>query len=183
MTTSMLTIPVNDRDHIQGKPHAVITLVEYGDYECPHCGHAFPIVEELRRQWGDRMRFVFRHFPLTQVHPHAEMAAEAAEAAGFRNHYWQMHRLLMTHQDALEPADLVRYAGQLGLDTQWFDHALTAHTFQKKVREDFMSGVRSGVNGTPTFFINDARHDGPFSLEALSEAFDSIVVGDSEPTM
>src|SRR5579863_1934920 len=144
-----LTLPVTDRDHIQGTEKAMVTLVEYGDYQCPHCGRAYPIVEELRRVFGDRLRFVFRNFPLTQVHDHAEAAAEAAEAAGAQGRFWEMHHALFTHQNALDAAHLVHYAGQLGLDEQQLTQALRAHTFQGRVREDFMSGVRSGVNGTP----------------------------------
>jgi protein-disulfide isomerase len=166
----MLTKPVSDRDHVQGSAKAPVTLVEYGDYECPHCGKAFPIVEELRRQLGDRMRFVFRNFPLTQSHEHAEMAAEAAESAAAQGRFWEMHHALFTHQSSLDKPHLVRYAGQLALDIGQFTQALTTHAFQSRVREDFMSGVRSGVNGTPTFFINGARHDGPFDLSSLLEA-------------
>jgi protein-disulfide isomerase len=175
MTTSKLTLPVSDRDHIQGPATALVTLVEYGDYECPHCGAAYPVIETIRRKFGDRLRFVFRHFPLTGVHPHAEGAAEAAEAAGAQNHFWQMHHLLMTNQDMLSPSNLIHHAGRLGLDTDWFGHALAAHTFRDRVREDFMSGVRGGVNGTPTFFINGARHDGPASLPALSHAIEELL--------
>jgi protein-disulfide isomerase len=171
-SSTKLTRPVSDRDHIQGASNAPVTLVEYGDYECPHCGKAFPIVEELRQLLGDRLRFVFRNFPLTQSHEHAEMAAEAAESAGAQGLFWQMHHALFTHQSSLEKPHLVRYAGQIGLDIQKFTHALAMNTFQGRVREDFMSGVRSGVNGTPTFFINGVRHDGPFDLSSLSAAIE-----------
>jgi len=162
-----LALPVSERDHVQGPTNAPITLVEYGDYECPHCGRAFPIVEDLRRRLGDRMRFVFRNFPLMQSHEHAEVAAEAAEAAGAQGRFWEMHHALFTHQNSLGKSDLVRHAAQLGLNIGQFSHALTRRTFQLRVREDFMSGVRSGVNGTPTFFINGKRHDGPFDLSSL----------------
>jgi protein-disulfide isomerase len=173
MTTDsspMLTLPVGPRDHVQGSAKALVTLVEYGDFQCPHCGRAYPIVEELRRQFGDRMRFVFRNFPLTQVHEHAETAAEAAEAAGAQHHFWEMHHALFAHQNALDVQHVVHYARQLGLDEAQFVEALQARSFQGRVREDFMSGVRSGVNGTPTFFINGMRHDAPFDLSSLSEA-------------
>jgi protein-disulfide isomerase len=169
-----LTLPVTDRDHMQGAAAAPVTLVEYGDYECPHCGRAYPIVEELRTNLGDRLRFVFRNFPLTQVHAHAEMAAEAAEAAGAQGHFWEMHNALFTHQNALDSSHLVQYAGRLRMNAAQLGEALAAHTFRERVREDFMSGVRSGVNGTPTFFINGVRHDGPFDLSSLTEAIDAV---------
>jgi len=169
-SSAKLTLPVGDRDHIQGSPEAAVTLVEYGDYECPHCGHAFPIVEKLRRKFAREMRFVYRNFPLTQVHPHAEMAAEAAEAAGAQNRFWEMHDLLFQHQNALDTPHLAKYAELTGIDVKGFAAQLTEHAFRARVREDFMSGVRSGVNGTPTFFINGWRHDGAFDLESLSEA-------------
>jgi protein-disulfide isomerase len=172
--TAKLTLPVTDRDHMQGSGEAPVTLVEYGDYECPHCGRAYPIVEELRRNFGDRLRFVFRNFPLTQVHAHAEMAAEAAEAAGAQGRFWEMHEALFTHQNALDTSHLVQYAGRLRINAAQLGEALTAHTFRDRVREDFMSGVRSGVNGTPTFFINGLRHDGPFDLSSLTEAIDGV---------
>jgi protein-disulfide isomerase len=140
----------------------------------PHCGRAYPIVEELRTNLGDRLRFVFRNFPLTQVHAHAEMAAEAAEAAGAQGHFWEMHNALFTHQNALDSSHLVQYAGRLRMNAAQLGEALAAHTFRERVREDFMSGVRSGVNGTPTFFINGVRHDGPFDLSSLTEAIDAV---------
>lgn len=167
-----LTLPVTNRDHIQGPEEAPVTLVEYGDYQCPHCGRAFPIVEEIRKLFGDRLRFVFRNFPLTQAHEHAEAAAEAAEAAGAQGRFWEMHHALFTHQNALDGSHLAEYAKRLGLDAARFAHAMAAHSFGERVREDFMSGVRSGVNGTPTFFINGVRHDGPFDLTPLSEAIE-----------
>jgi protein-disulfide isomerase len=147
-----------------------VTLVEYGDYECPHCGRAYPIVEELRRHFGDRIRFVFRNFPLTQVHQYAELAAEAAEAAGAQDRFWEMHHALFTHQNTLDKSHLLHFATELGLDAARFSEALAGHNFRSRVKEDFMSGVRSGVNGTPTFFINGSRHDGPFDLSSLRDA-------------
>jgi protein-disulfide isomerase len=167
---AVLALPVSERDHVQGPANAPITLVEYGDYQCPYCGEAFPIVEDLRRKLGDQMRFVFRNFPLTQSHEHAEVAAEAAEAAAAQGRFWEMHHELFTNQKSLGKSHLVRYAAELGLNIGQFSHALTTRTFQLRVREDFMSGVRSGVNGTPTFFINGMRHDGPFDLSSLLEA-------------
>ena len=169
----MLNPAVSDHDHIEGSAGAPVTLVEYGDFECPHCGRAYPIVEDLRRRMGQKMRFVFRNFPLSEAHPHAEKAAEAAEAAGEQNRFWEMHGTLFKHQNALDTPHLVAYAGQLRLDQELFSHALSAHTFQKRVRDDFMSGARSGVNGTPTFFINGARYDGSYDLDSMLEAVEA----------
>jgi protein-disulfide isomerase len=166
---STLTLPVSEeRDHIQGPPTALVTLVEYGDFECPHCGMAHPIVKAIQEEFGDELRFVYRHFPLTQVHPHAERAAEAAEAAGAQGQFWEMHDTLFENQGALDDEDLLEYAQELGLDVLAFRRDLLAGTFKPRVREDFMSGVRSGVNGTPTFFISGHRHDAPWDLETLS---------------
>jgi len=168
-----LTLPVNEkRDHILGRPDAPITLVEYGDFECPHCGAAYPVVEQLRKEVGSRLRFVYRHFPMTQIHPHAELAAEAAEAAGSHRKFWQMHDMLFTHQDALDEAHIADYAVEIGLALKPFLGALASHVHAARVREDFMSGARSGVNGTPTFFINDVRYDGPSDLDSLLDAVD-----------
>jgi protein-disulfide isomerase len=169
-SSSRLTVPVTDRDHIQGSSEALVTLVEYGDYECPHCGRAYPIVEEICREAGDQLLFAFRNFPLTQSHEHAEIAAEGAEAAAAQQRFWEMHRILLTHQSELATSNLLEYASWLGLDTDQFRHALTTHAFRDRVHEDFMSGVRSGVNGTPTFFINGARYDGSVDLPSLSTA-------------
>jgi protein-disulfide isomerase len=162
-----LTLPVTDRDHIHGSAEALVTLVEYGDYECPDCGRAYPIVEEIRQEVGDQLRFVFRNFPLTQSHEHAEMAAEGAEAAAAQERFWEMHRTLFTHQNEVDTSNLLQYASRLGIDTEQFRRALTTHAFRDRVHEDFMSGVRSGVNGTPTFFINGVRYDGPVDMSSL----------------
>jgi protein-disulfide isomerase len=169
--TSTLNPPVaDDRDHILGSRDAIVTLTEYGDYECPHCGRAHPMLQELLSQFGDRVRLAFRNFPLTQIHPHAEMAAEAAECAGAQGKFWQMHDMLFEHQDALEAEDIVAYAQEVGLDLGRFQVDLTQATHRPRVRADFLSGVRSGVNGTPTFFIDGERHDGSWDLVSLSEA-------------
>lgn len=167
---SSLALPVSDRDHIRGNPNAPLTLVEYGDYECPYCGAAHPIVQEVRRRMGDQLRFVFRHFPLAQIHLHAEHAAEAAEAAGAQDAFWEMHDTLYAHQHALDDHHLVAYAVALSLDVRRFERDMVGHVYADRVREDFMSGVRSGVNGTPTFFINGRRHEGPYDLESLLAA-------------
>jgi protein-disulfide isomerase len=162
-----LTLPVGPRDHRIGSDDAPVELVEYGDYECPFCAAAHPTMRRLLRLEGDRVLFVFRHFPMANVHPHAELAAEAAEAAGAQGAFWAMHDLLLTNQGRLEVDDLILYATELELDVGRFARELTARVHQPKVREDFLSGVRSGVNGTPTFFINGLRYDGPRNLETM----------------
>src|SRR3954471_13029704 len=166
-----LSMPVSEsRDHIQGPRSAPVTLVEYGDFECPYCGEAYGILQELHARVGEQVRLVFRNFPLTQVHPHAERAAEAAEAAAAHGRFWPAHDMLYEHQDALEDDDLIAYAAQLGLDLDRFQIDLAQGTYADRVREDFMSGVRSGVNGTPTFFVNGRRHDGSWDLRSLTAA-------------
>jgi protein-disulfide isomerase len=165
-----LKVPVRERDHVIGPADALVTLVEYGDYECPYCGLAHPIVKEVQRRLGRRLRFAFRHFPLAEMHPRALPAAEAAEAAGAQGRFWEMHDLLYANQPALEDADLLAYATALDLDVRRFVRELAERTWELRVREDFMSGVRSGVNGTPTFFINGVRHDGGWDVETLTEA-------------
>jgi protein-disulfide isomerase len=154
-----LRLPVGSRDHLSGNPRARIQLVEYGDFECSHCGKAYPVPKILQRELGDELLFVFRHFPLAQVHPHAFRAAQAAEAAGLQGRFWPMHDLLFENQDALEDEDLLGYADELGLEAERFAHDLDLDDVEAHVREDFMSGVRSGVNGTPTFFVNGERYD------------------------
>jgi protein-disulfide isomerase len=165
-----LVLPVGERDHAQGPADAPATLVEYGDYECAFCGQADPVVRAVQARLAPRLRFVFRHFPLTEIHPHGQAAAEAAEAAGAQGRFWPMHEVLYAQQAALDDADLLRYAGRLGLDQQRFVDELSGHRHEARVREHFMSGVRSGVNGTPTFFINGVRHDGPWDVDTLTEA-------------
>jgi len=166
-----LTLPVTeDRDHIQGAPDAAVTLVEYGDYECPYCGAAYPIVKQLQAEEGDALRFVFRNFPITTAHPHAELAAEAAEAAAAQGRFWEMHDLLYENQRRLDAEDLLAYAGRLGLDVEEFGRELEEHVYARRVREDFMSGVRSGVNGTPTFYVNGVRHDDSYEFDTMLDA-------------
>lgn len=171
----MLTLPVGSRDHSAGLATAPLTLVEYGDYQCPYCRQAFPIVKELQRELGAELRFVFRNFPLTRIHSHAQHSAEAAEAAAAQDAFWPMHDRLFERQFALDDESLVSYAADLGLDADRFRQELIAGTYAKHVREDFTSGVRSGVNGTPTFFINGKRHDGDYDLESLLAALRAAV--------
>ena len=158
--TAQLVVPVSDRDHVIGSSDAPLTLVEYGDFECPFCGIAYSIVEQMRQRLGADMRFVFRHFPLQESHPHAERAAEAVEAAGAQGKFWEMHHALFEHQRRLDDPALEEYASSLGLDVARFASELSRGVYADRVREDFHTGVRSGVNGTPTFFVNDARYDG-----------------------
>ncbi|HYO09283.1 MAG TPA: thioredoxin domain-containing protein [Tepidisphaeraceae bacterium] len=174
-----LAVPVTENDHAQGPPDAPVTLVEYGDYECPYCGRAHPLVQELRRRLGDRLRFVFRNFPLNTIHQHAGVAAQAAEAAGVQGKFWEMHDLLYDHQSDLADADLQSYALKLELEPYQFSADLSSERFAKRVREDFRGGVRSGVNGTPTFFINGTRYNGPHELAAMLEAIEAAARQDN----
>jgi protein-disulfide isomerase len=168
-----LSLPVTeDRDHIEGPAEAAVTLVEYGDYECPYCGAAYPIIKEVQARMGERLRFVFRNFPITTSHAHAEQAAEAAEAAAEQGSFWQMHDVLFENQRHLSDQDLRAYAEKLGLDVGLFDEELAEHAHADRVREDFMSGVRSGVNGTPTFYINGVRYDDSYDVETLLAALE-----------
>ena len=175
IATATLKPPVGPKDHVQGPADAPVTVVEFGDYECPYCGEAYPVVKALQERLGDQICFVFRNFPLAQAHPHAEEAAEAAEAAASQGKFWEMHDMLYENQDALEPEDLVRYARALDLDLPRFVREMGDHLYAERVREDFRSGVRSGVNGTPTFFINGVRHNGPFDLVSLLAAIEEAV--------
>lgn len=166
----MLKIPVSSQDHIQGNDHALITLVEYGDYECPYCGAAYPIVKRIQKHFGERLKFVFRNFPITESHPHAGIAAMSAEFAATKGKFWEMHDLLYENQDNLEFSDLLNYAKSLNLSFDELKIAIENETFSEKIQEDFMGGVRSGVNGTPTFFINGQRFNDSFEYENLLEA-------------
>jgi protein-disulfide isomerase len=144
-----------------------VTLVEYGDFECPYCGQAYPIIKKIQQNIGDDLRFVFRNFPITQVHPHAQHAAEAAEAAGLQNKFWEMHSRLFEHQKELDDSQLKRHASAIGLEVARFEDEMSSHIHVGRVREDFMSGIRSGVNGTPTFYINGKRYDKSWDEETL----------------
>ena len=175
-TGPTLFLPVGPRDHIQGPADAPVTLVEYGDFECPYCGAAHVIIKKTQDIMRDQLRFVFRHFPLTQIHPHAQPAAEAAEAAGAQGQFWEMHDLLYENQPKLDAWHLVTYSEKLGLDTVRFVRELDEGVYREDVREDFMSGVRSGVNGTPAFFINGVRYDGSWDLVPLVDALEKASV-------
>jgi NhaA family Na+:H+ antiporter len=159
--------PVGDRDHIRGPLDAPVTLVEYGDYECPHCRLVAPIIDQLRERFGDRLRYVFRHFPITSAHPNAQLAAEAAEAAAAQGKFWEMHNRIFEYEGPLYRHYLIRFAEELDLDVERFERELDEHVYADRVREDFLSGVRSGANGTPAFFLNRVRYDGAWDLDSL----------------
>ena len=168
-----LSVAVSAKDHRQGDPGAPCTLVEYGDYQCPSCGQAYPIVKRVQKHYGKRLSFVFRNFPLTQMHPFAEPAAETAEFAGANGKFWGMHDLIYENQARLGDDELLpELAKQLHLAPDKLLEALESKEFEPRVKADFSSGVRSGVNGTPTFFINGQRHDGPYDFASLVEAID-----------
>ena len=165
-----LAVAVTERDHIQGSRGARVTLVEYGDYQCPDCVQAFPIMIDIQEHLGDRLRLVFRNFPLSKVHPHAQRAAEAAEAAGAQGRFWEMHDYLLQHQAGLEDGALLQFAGETGLDVARFRRDVDSHAFAARVQEDVQSGTQSGVTGTPTFFINGVRYKEARDLESLTAA-------------
>ena len=165
---AMLKAPLTPGDHRRGDPDAPIVLVEYGDYQCPHCAAAEPVVEALLRGFGRDLQGVFRHFPLSQVHPLSEAAAQAAEFAGARGAFWPMHSALFAAQAQLSLPVVFAIAGALNLPQPALRQALEARTYSAKVRQDFIGGVRSGVNGTPCFFVGGLRHDGAHSFEALA---------------
>lgn len=173
---TQLKLPDQTRDHIQGPGDAPIALLEYGDYECPFCGEVQPIVKEIQSQLGDDLCFAFRHFPLTNVHSHAEHAAEAAEAAGKQRSFWPMHETLFANQHALDDESLAEYAAALGLDEERLIEEVISGAYAGRVREDFKMGVRAGVNGTPCFFINGQRYDGARGLEPLLAALSQSAI-------
>jgi protein-disulfide isomerase len=167
---ALLTLPVGPRDHIRGHEAAAVTLVEYGDFECPQCGAARPIVARVAHRFGDRLRFVFRHFPLTNSHPNAQHAAEEAEWAAALNAFWPMHDALYAAQNRLSDRRMLELAVDLGLPGAGLQRAWIDHTFIARIKEDFASGLASGVTGTPSFFINGVRHEAGWDEMALSQA-------------
>ncbi len=166
----ILSLPVGSRDHCQGPLTSGLTLVQYGDYQCSNCGAMYSLLLHLLDEMGDRLCFVFRHFPCSHVHPQAQLAAEAAEAAANQSRFWQMHDCLMTHQQALGNGYLVEYATDLGLDVPRFLQEITSDQHVPRVQEDIMSGRASGVDQTPTFFINGQRYGGPLTPQGLLQA-------------
>jgi protein-disulfide isomerase len=168
-------VPVGPHDHVRGSRDAPLLLVEYGDFQCPHCIAAHGEVKRVLKRMGPTLGFVYRHFPLSTIHPRAHVAAEASEAAGAQRRFWDMHDLLFEHPDQLEDEDLMNYADALDLDIQQFATDLGTGVHAPKVRADFMTGVRSGVNGTPTFFVNGIRHNGAANATTLLHALEAVV--------
>src|SRR6202790_2522911 len=165
-----LVVPVSERDHHQGPASAAVTLVQYGDYECPYTRQSTTVVRAIQQQLGEQLRFVFRNFPLTEIHPHALHAALAAEAAALRGKFWEMHDYIFHHQHTLEDADLAQFAEAVGLDVQRYARDMTGKATLVRIEEDVESGERSGVQGTPTFFINGVWYRGSWEQEALLAA-------------
>jgi protein-disulfide isomerase len=161
---------VTKADHIQGEREARLTLVEFGDYECPYCGEAYGVIKNVQAEMGPSLRFVFRNFPLKESHPHALAAALAAEAAGQQSHFWQMHDILFENQNALTPNDLARYAKRIGLDLRRFQADFEDEKCMAKVTSDFRAGVRSGVNGTPSFYIDGEKFEEDYMHGGLLRA-------------
>ena len=172
---SRLSISISPDDHIQGELDAACSLVEYGDYECPSCGQIQPVIRRLQRHFGKRLSFVFRNFPLSEMHPWAESAAETAEFAGTSGKFWEMHDLLFQNQAILSNTLLLELADGLGLSRARLRVDLEAKTFRSRIRADFEAGVRSGVNGTPTLFIDDKRYDGSFDSDSLIDAINQAL--------
>ena len=162
-----LAVPVNEHDHAQGPPGADLVLVTYADFECPHCALVHPVVMEVARELRDSLRLVYRHFPLTDLHPHAQRAAEAAEAAAKQGRFWEMASQLFAHQDQLEDEFLLRYAKKSSVDAKRVSKELESGVHAARVRSDYLGGLRSGVQGTPSLFINGERYEGAFHLDAL----------------
>jgi protein-disulfide isomerase len=172
---SRLSISISPDDHVQGEPTAACSLVEYGDYECPSCSQIQPVIKRIQRHFGKRLSFVFRNFPLTEMHPWAETAAETAEFADTHGKFWEMHDLLFQNQALLSEALLLDLADSLGLSRTQLRVDLESKTFRSRVRRDFEAGVRSGVNGTPTLFIDDKRYDGSFDSDSLNDAINQAL--------
>jgi protein-disulfide isomerase len=167
LDNTRLLLPINDEDHVQGPPSAAFTLVEYGDYQCPDCGRLFHIIRDLQATLGARLQIVYRHYPLNGIHPQAEEAAEAAEAAGDQNRFWEMHDLLFQNQNALQHKNLLAYGTSLSLDMDRYRRELKERLYEDRVREDFRRGVQNGVYKTPGLFLNGVRHDGAWDRDTL----------------
>jgi len=172
---NQLTLPVNSEDHIFGNPDAAIELLEYGDYECPYCGRAYPIVKDIQQQLGRELKFVFRNFPLRKIHPNAFMASIATEAAGLQDKFWEMHDIIFENQKTLDTENIFLFAGKLGLEIELFKNDIQQKSLIDKVEKDFESGIRSGVNRTPTFFINGKKYDGDWDGEQLLQYLKSLI--------
>ena len=174
-----LRTPITNNDHVRGPAQAPITLVEYGDYECPHCGAAHPVVNQVLQTLSGQIQFAYRHFPLVEMHPHAQIAAESAEFASAGGLFWEMHDALFENQERLSIPTIFLLAEDFGLPGTGLRNSLETGQFRNKVRNDFTSGVRSAVNGTPTFFINGVRHDGPYDFASLTSAIEQHIAADS----
>ncbi len=172
---SVLHPPLEPIDHVRGAANAAVTLVEYGDFECPYCAAAHVQVKRIEERFKPKLKFAFRHFPLTQVHPLAEPAAETSEAAAVHGRFWEMHDALYENRENFGPALLLALAERLGVSESELNGALASKVYAPRIRRDFVSGVRSGVNGTPTFFINGKRHDGGYSFEDLAAAIEAAL--------
>ena len=170
---TLLKPPVTSKDHIRGKNNARLELVEYGDYQCPHCGRAYPIIKNLQRSFGPDLKFVFRNFPLSEIHPDAFNAAIAAEAAGLQQKFWDMHDIIFENQQQLDVESLFLYAKTIGLDLEHFKNDIHKNTLISKVEQDFESGIRSGVNGTPSFYLNGKKYNGDWEEHVLSQYLNS----------
>jgi len=172
---NQLIFPVNSKDHIFGNPTAAIELVEYGDYECPYCGRAYPIVKNIQRQLGRELKFVFRNFPLRKIHPNAFIASIATEAAGLQDKFWEMHDIIFENQKTLDTENIFLFARKLGLEIELFKNDIQQKSLIDKVEKDFESGIRSGVNRTPTFFINGKKYDGDWDGEQLLQYLKNLI--------
>ncbi len=175
-----LTPQISSNDHAKGNLTANIVVVEYGDYQCPHCGRAYPIVQSIMRKFGNDLKFIFRNFPLSKVHPDATAAAVASEAAGLQDKFWEMHSLLFENQQRLNNNSILNYAMKINLDMEQFKKDIQEGDLQKKVQKDFMSGLRSGVNATPTFFINGERYTESWDEETMGEYLAVLISGNKK---
>jgi protein-disulfide isomerase len=172
---SKLRPPLHEQDHVWGRPDAPVMLMEFGDYQCPHCAKAHPVVKQLQEKYADKIKFAFRHFPMSQTHPQAKAAAIAAEAAGRQDKFWEMHDMIFEHQATLDEQAFLPFAQALQLDMEAFQKDLADESLAAKVEADFESGVRSGVNGTPSFYINDVKYTGDYSYYALSNEIEIYI--------
>ena len=174
--------PVNDEDHIEGSIQSPVIFLEYGDFQCPYCGAAYPIVKQIQKKFGDKLGFVFRHFPLAESHPYAQISAVASEAAALQGKFWPMHDLIYENQTRLSPKALLTMAESLKLDLKKFQKDIQDPALIEKVETSFESGIDSGVNGTPSFYVNGVKYEGPYDLPSLSHAIEKALAGHKEIT-
>ena len=171
----MLKFPISAQDQKQGNENAILQLVEFGDYECPHCGTAYPIIKELQKNFGNKLLFVFRNFPLVDMHPNAYPAAQVAEAAGLQHKFWPVHDIIFENQQSLSISRLLKYAEKAGVNIEQLVVQMNAQKIVDKIEMDMEGGARSGVNGTPTFFINGKRYDGDYDFESMKSFLSSLL--------